>query len=94
MPTSCDIAMKMIMVMPGILLQKPCKKTSTKQNSEYLNKRMNEWEQGQFDVLLREARGIQEKMKLSKSIYEDPDHIKQNIHQTHAAGESARSLES
>ena len=49
--------------MPGILLQKPCKKTSAK-NSEYLNKRMDEWQQGDFDTIMKETWEIQEKMKL------------------------------
>ena len=69
------VALKIVMIMPGILLQKPCKKTSAKQNSEYLNKRMDEWERGDFDNIMKEARGIQEKMKLNKSIFDDPDHI-------------------
>lgn len=71
----CEVALKIVMVMPGILLQKPCKKTTAKQHTEYLNKRLNLWESGDFDTLLREARGIQERMKKNKHKFQDPDHI-------------------
>ena len=70
-----DIALKIIMVMPGILLQKPCKKTNAKMHSEYLSKRLDSWEKGDFTTLLKEARGIQEKMKLQQPNGDNQDHI-------------------
>ena len=71
----CEIALKVLMIMPGIILQKPCNKTTAKQNTEYLNKRLNSWEAGDFETLLKEARGIQERMNRNSSKFEDPDHI-------------------
>ena len=33
----CKISLKMVMVMPAILMQKPCSKSTAKQHTEYLN---------------------------------------------------------
>ena len=59
----CEIALKLVMIMPGILLQKPCKKRTAKQHTEYLNKRLDLLEAGDFETILKEARSIQERMK-------------------------------
>ena len=33
------ISLKMVMIMPALLMQKPCRKSTAKQHSEYLNSR-------------------------------------------------------
>ena len=57
------ISLKAVMIMPYLLLQKPCYKSSAKQNSECLKRRMALWTQGDFDSILREARTIQSILK-------------------------------
>ena len=68
-----DFSIKMAMCMPAILLQKPSRKSTSKQHTEYLKKRMNLWESGMFDELLTEARSIQEKLETNNK-YENIDH--------------------
>ena len=59
-----DIALKVLMVMPALLLQKPSFKSTAKQHShsQCLSRRLTQWEQGEFDNLLREANTIQAKL--------------------------------
>ena len=57
-----DIALKVLMVMPALLLQKPSFKSTAKQHSQCLSRRLTQWEQGEFDDLLREANTIQAKL--------------------------------
>jgi hypothetical protein len=70
-----ESAIKFVMIMPALLLQKPCRKSNAKQHSEYLQKRMILWEDGKFDELLREARAIQQKLKQSTSKYDTNEHL-------------------
>ena len=53
------IALKVIMIMPSLLLQKPSKKSKSKYHVEKLRKRLDLWKSGSFDELVREARFIQ-----------------------------------
>ena len=53
-----SIALKALMVMPALILQKPTRKSNAKQHSQYLVKRLELWKEGQFDELLREGRAI------------------------------------
>ena len=56
------------MSMPYLLLQKPCYKSSTKQNAECLKRRIALWTRGDFDPLLREARTIQSMLNKSQTM--------------------------
>lgn len=58
-----NISLKMVMIMPAILLQKPSKKSTSKQHTEYLGKRLDLWSEGNFDILMKESRSIQERLK-------------------------------
>ena len=69
------IALKMLMCMPKILLQKPFKKSKSKLHSVYLNKRLDLWKNGKFDELMKENRSIQEKLRQGASNFETPEHI-------------------
>ena len=69
-----DFSIKMAMCMPAILLQKPSRKSTSKQHTHYLQKRMFLWETGNFEELLVEARSIQEKLKNSQN--ENVEHPK------------------
>ena len=58
-----DISMKILMIMPSLLLQKPGYKSKSKVHSECLSRRLVKWEDGDFDALLKEGRAIQKKNK-------------------------------
>ena len=55
--------MKILMIMPSSLLQKPGYKSKSKVHSECLSRRLVKWEDGDFDALLKEGRAIQKKNK-------------------------------
>ena len=57
------IALKALMIMPALLLQKPSFKSTAKENSLCLQRRLVCWENGQFDVLMSECRAIQKCLK-------------------------------
>ena len=57
------IALKLLMVMPAVLLQKPCRKSTAKQHTQYLKDRMKKWEEGRFSELMLETRSIQQKIR-------------------------------
>jgi hypothetical protein len=61
-----DIALKVLMVMPALLLQKPTFKSTSKEHSKCLSRRLTQWESGDLNALLREARTIQDKLHASK----------------------------
>ena len=70
-----DISLKLLMVMPAVLLQKPYQNSKSKLHSEYLKKRLILWENGRFDELMREARTIQGRLKLHCKIkMNTPEH--------------------
>jgi hypothetical protein len=57
-----DIALKVLIVMPALLLQKPTFKSTSKEHSQYLTRRLKQWEAGDFDGLLCETRTFQGKL--------------------------------
>jgi len=57
----CEISMKVLMIMPSLLLQKPGYKSKSKIHVECLSRRLVRWEEGDFDALLQEGRAIQKK---------------------------------
>ena len=61
--------------MPVLLLQKPTKKSTSKQHTEYLSKRLKRWDNSDFDELMREGRAIQEKLKAQSSTLDTSEHI-------------------
>ena len=71
---TCQIALKLVMIMPALLLQKPCKKSTAKQHTEYLTRRLNMWTIGNFDEMMKEGRGIQQQLKANQGT-ESADHI-------------------
>ena len=57
------IALKALMIMPSLLLQKVSKNSKARDHSEQLRKRMDLWKSGDFDTLVREVRYIQSKLR-------------------------------
>ena len=54
------------MTMPALLLQKPSRKSKTKEHVAYLDKRLKWWQDGQLDLLVREGAAIQKKLAKCK----------------------------
>ena len=69
-----EIALKMVMIMPSLLLQKPTNKSTSKQHTEYLKKRLGHWTSGNFDELMKEGRAIQHKLKQQARKDETSEH--------------------
>ena len=50
-----DIGLKILMVVPALLLQKPSYQSTAKQHSECLSRRLSSWKNGDFNKLLIES---------------------------------------
>ena len=59
----------MTIIMPVLLLQKPSRKSKTKENVAYLEKRLIWWQDGQLDLLVREVAVIQKKLANPKFLH-------------------------
>ena len=59
------IALKSVMVMPALLLQKPSSKSKSKDHLSALSRRIRSWEKGDIQVLLEEGETIQQFLKSS-----------------------------
>ena len=53
------IALKALMIVPGLLLQKTSLNSKSKENSETLKRRLSLWKNGQLDQLVFEEKTIQ-----------------------------------
>ena len=62
-----DIAFKAIMVMSGLLLQKPSQKSKSKDHLTSLENRMKLWHAGEIMELLKEAETIQKDVRVSNA---------------------------
>ena len=58
-----SVALKAIMVMPSLLLQKPHTKSKTKEHSQHLERRMQLWSDGNIEGLLEEGRTVQRQLR-------------------------------
>ena len=58
------IAIKAVMIMPSLLLQKPHPKSKVKEHAACLSRRLAYWTEGKFVDLLRECRAIQEHLSV------------------------------
>ena len=59
------IALKVYFILPSLLLQKPSKKSKSKDHCRKLEERMNTWKEGRIRDLVREGRNIQQKITTS-----------------------------
>ena len=59
------IALKCIMIMPHLLLQKPAKDSKAKDHSEAIKRRMALWHRGDLSAIFQECDTIQKRMKKS-----------------------------
>ena len=60
------IAIKVFMLLPSLLLQKPSKESKAKEHFEKLKERLNLWYEGKIEKLLSEGRTIQRRLLSSK----------------------------
>eukprot|EP00794_Sanderia_malayensis_P000856 gene856-148_t len=61
------IALKVYMLLPMILLQKPSPASKSKEHCEALKRRIDYMQKGEFECLLQECRDIQRRIKPKKS---------------------------
>jgi len=64
-----NVALKVFMVLPNLILQKPSKNSKTRQHIQLMRERLELWELGEFDKIIRDCNAIQKKMV--KSIKQD-----------------------
>ena len=57
------IALKALMIVPGLLLQKTTLNSKSKENSETLKRRLSLWKNGQLDQLVFEEKTIQYRLQ-------------------------------
>ena len=60
------IALKVFMVLPNIILQKPSKNSKAKEHLQKVESRMGLWKEGKLFELFHECRTIQQRLKQSK----------------------------
>ena len=60
------VALKASIVLPILLLQKPCKASKTKNHVKCLERRLQYWLNGELDELVREGRTIQQRLPKSR----------------------------
>ena len=58
-----SIALKVYMILPSLLLQKPSRKPKAKQHSAKLSQRLTLWKEAKIDILLREGKAIQRQLQ-------------------------------
>ena len=56
---NCQIALKVCMILPAILLQKPSRNSKAKEHTLRLEQRLNLWKQGDLYLIMKECREIQ-----------------------------------
>ena len=75
-----SIAMKAVMVMPALLLQRPYPKSRAKDHSRVLEDRLLKWTKGDLESLLHEGQTIQSQLKVNQRQHQDggtlPDRLR------------------
>ena len=61
-----SVSLKVFMVLPSLLLQKPSPRSKAKDHTECLTRRMAAWKSGDITSLIKESRHIQSKLTSSK----------------------------
>ena len=76
-----DIAVKAAMTLPGLLLQKPSAQSKAKEHAEVLERRMQQWKEGEIQALLQEGRVLQQRLQFthSRSRSQGQDRIEERL---------------
>lgn len=69
------ICIKLLMIIGPLLLQKPSKRSKTKDHVRYLEKRLNLWKMGDIFTLMKECRAIQQRLVKSKQRHEQIEKV-------------------
>ena len=69
------VAMTMLMVVPGLLLQKPYKRSKASDHTRVLQKRIDLWREGKITELLNEGRAIQDRLTRGKHQQAHPEKV-------------------
>ena len=59
-------ALKALMIMPGVLLQKTSLNSNSKENSETLKRILSLWNNGQLDQLVFEGKTIRDRLQATR----------------------------
>ena len=59
-------ALKALMIMPGLLLQKTSLNSNSKENSETLKRILSLWNNGQLDQLVFEGKTIRDRLQATR----------------------------
>ena len=62
-----SVALKAAIVLPILLLQKPSKKSKTKDHIQCLERRLTSWSNGELEELLKEGRAVQHRLPRHQS---------------------------
>ena len=66
-----SVALKAAIVLPILLLQKPSKKSKTKEHIQCLERRLTSWSNGELEELLKEGRAVQHRLPRHQSARAD-----------------------
>ena len=69
-----SIALKAVVVMQALLLQKPHTRSKAREHSEHLSRQLDLWRSGDISSLVREGCAIQRRLDQSKKLL-DEDHV-------------------
>ena len=77
------IALKVLMIIPNLLLQKPSPKSKAKQHLQALERRLLMWRAGELTALLRESKHIQDGFSLKAHKVKSSESLSKKICKVH-----------
>lgn len=81
-----SIALKAVMVMPSLLLQRPHARSSTKDNIRCLEERLSKWKKGDLDSLVHEGRTVQSQLNTHQIQHQDEGRTARSFEKLVSAG--------
>jgi len=81
-----SIAMKAVMVMPSLLLQRPHARSNNKDHIQCLEDRLLKWKKGDLDRLVHEGRTIQSQLNVHQSHHQDEGRTARSFEKLVAVG--------
>ena len=89
---SSTTALKSLMLLPNLLLQKSSNKSSNTINKEHLSRRLELWKEGKVNALLCESVAIQKRLETSNSNNRKPEYISKTFAHYIKTGNIKRAL--
>ena len=75
--TNEEEALKLLMMMPNMLLQRSSKKCKARENKNHLTRRLELWENKEFEKLVEEGKSIQQRLTENNGEKKERDWIRQ-----------------